>query len=483
MVAASFFFYDLETSSINPRTGRIMQFAGQRTDMDFKPIGEPVNILVKLTPDVVPEPDAIMVTGITPQATLQDGVSEAEFLKQFYTEVVKPETTFVGFNSVRFDDEFMRFTHYRNFYDAYEWQWCDDCSRWDILDLIRMTRALKPEGIEWPFTPDGKPTNRLELLTKLNGLEHLAAHDALSDVGATIAVAKLIKNKQPQLFDWLLNCRGKAAVKAALKDRTKIFTYTSGRYPAESLHTTAAVVIGEDRQKGSALIYDLRHNPAPYLDMSVDEIVAAWQYSPDNSKPRFPVKALKYNHCPAVVPGYPKDKAAQKRLRLAAEVVQSNLAALNRKRDQFAQRVEEAYGRLDEASRKRFSANETPVDQRLYDGFFDNKDKETMRLVRQARPAELNAVAQVVKEPRLQQLLPLYKARNFPETLASEERQIWDDYCRQQTVGRNPQQSPLARYFKRLQELAAGNLTAEQEYLVGELQLYGESLMPADSGE
>ncbi|MGH7241468.1 MAG: exonuclease domain-containing protein, partial [Candidatus Saccharimonadales bacterium] len=149
-MADSFFFYDLETSGLDARNARIMQFAGQRTNAQLEPIGEPVNVIIKLAPDVVPSPDAILVTGITPQQTLTDGITEAEFLKLFYEDVVQPNTTFLGFNTVRFDDEFMRFLHWRNFYDPYEWQWANGCSRWDILDLVRLTRALRPEGIEWP---------------------------------------------------------------------------------------------------------------------------------------------------------------------------------------------------------------------------------------------------------------------------------------------------------------------------------------------
>lgn len=479
-MAASFFFYDLETSSTNPRTGRIMQFAGQRTDMDLTPIGEPVNILVKLTPDVVPEPDAIMVTGITPQVTLSDGVSEAEFLKQFYEKVVQPQTIFVGFNSVRFDDEFMRFTHYRNFYDAYEWQWCDDCSRWDLLDVIRMTRALKPDGIEWPFTPEGKPTNRLELLTKLNGIEHLAAHDALSDVSATIAVAKLIKDKQPALFDWMLNCRGKKAVKEALQDRSKPFIYVSGRYPTDQLHATAAVVMGEDSQAGSALVYDLRYDPTPYFGLSVDEIIEAWRPGQDRDKPRFPVKALKYNHCPAVVPGVPKDGETQNRLKLDEAVIKHHLALIEKNRSSFTTKLEEAYRRMDEATRQRFRQAESPADERLYDGFFDGQAKRDMQAVRAASPNGISQISEQLREPRLKQLIPLYKARNYPDQLSSEEREHWDTFCRERVIGSDPQRSPLARYFQRLQELAQGTLGAEQEYLLGELQLYGESLMPSD---
>ena len=194
----TFFFYDLETSGLNPREDRIMQFAGQRTDMDLNLVGEPVNILVKMSEDALPSPGAIMVTKITPQDTLRDGISEAEFARLAVEEIFIPNTIAVGYNTVRFDDEFMRALLWRNFHEPYEWEWKDGRSRWDILDVVRLTRALRPEGINWPVREDGVATNRLELITKLNDVSHEHAHDALSDVYATIAVARLIKEKQPK---------------------------------------------------------------------------------------------------------------------------------------------------------------------------------------------------------------------------------------------------------------------------------------------
>ena len=229
----TFFFYDLETSGLNARTDRIMQFAGQRTDMELNPIGDPVDILVRMADDALPSPGAIMVTKITPQQTLRDGISEAEFCRIATNEIFTPGTIAVGYNTVRFDDEFMRATLWRNFHDAYEWEWKDDRSRWDMLDVVRLTRALRPEGINWPLTEDGKPTNRLELLTKLNGLSHEHAHDALSDVYATIAVAKMIWERQPKLFDYLLKMRNKNEIKKLVNlDNKQPFVYASGRYPS-----------------------------------------------------------------------------------------------------------------------------------------------------------------------------------------------------------------------------------------------------------
>ena len=195
----TFFFYDLETSGLSPRFARIMQFAGIRTDIDLNQIGEPINIMVKLSDDILPDPGAVMVTGITPQQTLTDGYSEPEFCKLLMDEVFTADTITVGFNSVRFDDEFIRHTLWRNFYDPYEWAWSEGRSRWDMLDVVRMTRALRPEGIKWPVDENGKAVNKLELISKENGLNHEKAHDALSDVEALIGVAKLIKSKQAKL--------------------------------------------------------------------------------------------------------------------------------------------------------------------------------------------------------------------------------------------------------------------------------------------
>ena len=208
----TFYFFDLETSGFRAREDRIMQFAGQRTDMDLNPIGEPDNILVKVTQDLLPQPDAVLVHGITPQKTLIEGISEAELVKYLTAQVFVKDTIAVGFNNIRFDNDFIRFLFWRNFNDAYEWVWKDGCSTWDLLDVVRMTRALRPEGIEWPFASDGKPSNKLELLTSVNGLDHKDAHDALSDVKASIALAKLLKAKQPKLFDYLLKHRDKKLV-------------------------------------------------------------------------------------------------------------------------------------------------------------------------------------------------------------------------------------------------------------------------------
>lgn len=473
-MSASFFFYDLETSGFSARTDRIMQFGGQRTDMDLHPIGEPVNILIKLSEDTVPSPDAILVTGITPQQTLADGITEREFLEFFCKEIYTPDTIFVGFNSVRFDDEFMRFLFYRNFYDAYEWHWKDNCSRWDMLDVVRMTRALRPDGIKWPVDSTGKAANRLELLTSINGLDHSNAHDALSDVVATIAVAKLIKTKQPKLFEYLLEMRDKKRIEE-LVNKPEAFVYTSGKYPAEFDKTTVVAKLTDHPQGGGVLVYDLRVDPDDFMNKTPEQLVEAWRWKKDSTEPRLPIKTLKFNRCPAVAPLGVLNDETKKRLQLNPKVLNEHLAKL-RNNEAFVGNVLKALEIMDKKQQATFMSDEKQVDSQLYDGFFDNDDKTAMRAIRAANANELNDFVSALKDERLKNLLPLYKARNFPKSLSDDERAAWEKFVHHKLFeGREP---ALKKYFARLEELAVQtNLSKNQQYLLEELKLYGESLV------
>ncbi|HSX34755.1 MAG TPA: exodeoxyribonuclease I [Candidatus Saccharimonadales bacterium] len=476
-MATSFFFYDLETSGFSPRDCRIMQFAGQRTDLELNPVGEPVNLLIKITDEIIPDIDATLITGITPQSTLAEGVTEVEFLRQFTDEVATPGTVFLGFNTVRFDDEFMRCLHYRNFYDPYEWEWQDQRSRWDLLDVVRMTRALRPDGIEWPFNAEGKATNRLELLTALNKLEHEHAHDALSDVEATIAVARLIRNKQTKLFEYLFTMRDKRKV-AEFVDANDTFVYTSGKYASEHEKTTVVMSICPHPQRGGeAYVYDLRHDPSDWLSKTPEQLAEAWKWKKDSTDPRLPIKALKFNRCPAIAPTSVLDDASQQRLHLDMKQIKVHEALLKNNKE-FVERLLKAAEIIDKQQQGRLFSDEKDVDSQLYDGFFEQADKTAMSVVRAAAPEDLSNLGLRFKDSRLTAMLPLYKARNFPKLLTGEERETWEQFRARKLLG-GGQSSRLAKFMMRLQQVAAaGNLTGHQEYLLEELKLYAESIMP-----
>lgn len=464
----TFFFYDLETSGFSARNDRIMQFAGIRTDMDLRQVGEPVNVLVRMSDDILPDPGSVQVTGITPQATLADGISEPEFCKLLMKEIFTPDTTIVGFNSVRFDDEFIRHTLWRNFYDPYEWSWSEGRSRWDMLDVVRMTRALRPDGMQWPVNEDGKAINRLETIAKANELLHTKAHDALSDVEALIGVAQMIKSNQPKLFDYLYTLRNKKKVAELVNlEEPQPFVYTSGRYGSTYDFTSVAFPIAPGVKPGSVLVYDLRYDPTTFLGASpialASVLFADKATRESESYQRLPVKELSYNKCPAVAPLGVLDDATRQRLSLDLASVQKHIAVLDQN-PTFGAAVKQAF------EMREPYAPSADVEGQLYDGFVADKDKPRMSAVRAADAQALADFHPLFIDDRLVELLFRYKARWFPTSLSEAESEAWETF-RAEKLG-----AQLPGYMERLQKAAA---YGGDRYLLEELQLWAESVMPS----
>lgn len=470
-MAQTFFFYDLETSGLNARESRVMQFAGMRTDLNLNPIGEPYNILIKLNDDTLPSPDALMVTGITPQQTQQDGYTEADFAKLLTDEICTPETITVGFNNIRFDDEFVRHLLWRNFYDPYEWCWKDGRSRWDLLDVVRMTRALRPEGIQWPEV-DGKATNRLELITKLNGIDHFKAHDALSDVEALIAVTRLIKDTHPQLYSYLLEMRDKNKVKQLVNlDDKKPFVYTSGRYPSEFHKTTVAFPLTMGKN-GSVIVYDLRHDPALFVNLEVDDLrrkfYATWEERQAEDFVPLPVKELQYNRAPAVAPlGVLEQGGGWARIELDVETIERNKTTLLQA-PHFAEAIRSLY-----ENRAEFKKSSDPEAQ-LYNGFLNDHDRLLVEAVRNANEQTLADFNPDFQDERLEPLLLHYKARNFPKSLSEDESRAWEAWRADRITAQIP------AFMKSLRRLAGIETDESKQFILQELQLWAESVMPTD---
>ena len=472
-MANTFFFYDLETSGLSGRDDRIMQFAGIRTDMELNQIGDPMNILVALNDDTLPSPEALMVTGITPQQTVADGYTEAQFAQLLLDEVFTPDTITVGFNNIRFDDEFIRHLFWRTFRDPYEWAWRDGRSRWDILDVIRITRALRPEGIKWPVDKDGKATNRLELLTKENGIDHFKAHDALSDVEALIAVTGLIKEKQPQLYEYLLKMRDKNEVKALVNlDDKKPFVYTSGRYDAEHNKTTVAFPVTSG-SNGNVVVYDLRYDPTPFVGLDSNALAkrlfATWEERQADGFVKLPVKELQHNRAPAVAPlGVLEQEDGWAKIQLDKETIEKHrnilLAA-----PQFAENLRTIF-----ENKPAFKKSPDPEAQ-LYDGFLNDRDRLRVETVRNATERELADFHPDFNDARLDPLLLHYKARNYPKTLSTDEARQWEQWRTARISGQLP------GFMKSLQRLATTEASENQQFIVQELQLWLESIAPSDT--
>lgn len=466
----TFFFYDLETSGLNPREARVMQFAGIRTDMGLNQIGEPYDILVKLNDDVLPSPEALMVTGITPQQTIDNGYSEADFAKILSQEIFTADTIAVGFNNIRFDDEFIRHLFWRNFYDPYEWSWKDGRSRWDLLDVIRMTRALRADGIEWPVDENGKATNRLELITKLNKIDHFKAHDALSDVEATIAVARLIREKQPQLYEYLFKMRDKNEVKKLVNlDYKQPFVYVSGRFDAEFDKATVAFPLTSGKN-GNVIVYDLRYDPTEFIKMNQKALAlkfyAKWEDRQADDFVKLPVKELQYNRAPAVAPlGVLNQNDSWTKISLNEEIINKHKDILLSS-PEFAENIRSIF-----ENREEFKKSPDPEAQ-LYDGFVANGDKVRIEAVRNASEKDLVDFHPNFIDERLDLLLLHYKARNFPKSLAEDELVVWE-------IWRSAKiKQALPEFISSMQKISASSLDKDKLFVLQELQLWAENIIP-----
>lgn len=425
-MAVTLYWHDYETWGTNPARDWPAQFAGVRTDQDLKVIGKPLSQYCYPADDMLPQPEACIVTGITPQQARANGVIEAEFFRRIHEQLAHPGSCGVGYNSIRFDDEVTRFGFYRNFFDPYAREWQNGNSRWDIIDMVRLTHALRPDGIEWPRHEDGTPSFRLEQLTAANGIAHEGAHDALTDVFATIEVARLIKLRQPKLFDYLFQLRDKRRVAKLLNLRAmQPVLHVSSRYPAQRGCIALVVPVARHPVNNNGIIvFDLAYDPEPLLSLSVEEI-SARLFTPRAELPeeveRIPLKTIHLNKSPAVVPVNTLTEQAAARWGIDVAASEQRLSSL-RHASGLTQKVQQVH------AEREFEPVLNP-DLNLYGGgFFSSADRQKMERIRETPPDSLGSLNLAWDDDRLPEMLFRYRARNWPATLSKNERRLWDEF-------------------------------------------------------
>jgi len=480
MPAQTFFWHDYETFGVVPRRDRPAQFAGIRTDAELNEIGEPLMLYCRPAPDYLPDPGSCLLTGITPQTCLERGVPENEFAARIERELAQPGTIGVGYNTIRFDDEVTRFLFWRNLIDPYSREWRNDCGRWDLLDVVRLTHALRPEGIEWPVREDGSTSFKLEELTRANGLVHEAAHDALSDVRATIALARLIRQRQPRLFDFALALRRKDRVASELGLPTspgsaKPFLHVSGMFPAErGCLAVMWPLASHPTNRNELLAWDLTHDPAelPMLDVDTirQRLFTRTADLPEGVL-RLPIKSIHLNKSPMVVGNLRTLTPAM------AERWKLDLP-------QALRHAERAAGLPDMSAiwpavfeRPRQPA--TDVDEDLYGGFVGDADRRRLEQLRALSPAELAAARTGFDDGRLEELLFRYRARNFPDTLAPEDAERWEAHRAARLLEGEGGARNVDAYFAQIDELAEQAEGDERaEGILSQLYDYAEAIAP-----
>ncbi|PKF60653.1 exodeoxyribonuclease I [Psychromonas sp. psych-6C06] len=422
------YWHDYETFGLNPGADRPSQFAGIRTDLELNAIDEPNEWYCRIPSDYLPDPVACVLTGITPQQTLQHGVPENEFITHINYQFSQPNTCAVGYNSIRFDDEVTRFTLYRNFLDPYQREWKNGCSRWDIIDLVRACYALRPEGINWPLDDNDVPSFRLELLTTENQLAHDQAHDAMSDVYATIAIAKLIKQKQPKLFDYCFNLRHKGNVLAALKlgSFTPVI-HVSGMFPAlQGCISYILPIANHPTNKNAIIVVDLNQDLTALETMNIEEI-RHYLYTPKAELPegidRPAIKLVHINKSPFVAPAKTLSEQRADELGIDRTQCRASLEFI-KSHPQLSEKLQLVF------SEEREYVKKQSVEEMLYSGgFFSNKDKSLINQISELGIESLSKRQFDFEDERLSKLLWHYRARNGEQYLELEEQEKWQREC------------------------------------------------------
>ncbi len=456
-------WHDYETWGINPRRDRPAQFAALRTDSELKEVGEPIMLYCRPTDDFLPHPEAAMLTGISPQEAAAKGLNEASFFERINTAFSEPGTCGVGYNSIRFDDEATRFGFYRNFIDPYAREWKNGNSRWDIIDLVRLAYALRPEDINWPQKKDGRVSFRLEDLTAANGIEHDGAHDALSDVRATIALARLIKELKPRLYDYYFNLRSKHEA-ARILDLSEhgVVLHVSGMYPTEQGCVAPVVpLLQHPRNKNEIVVYDLRRDPKNLLHMTVDEMEENL-YTRNDDLPegveRIALKGVHLNKSPALAPVNTLTPELTEQWQIDWQQAEQHRQQLLADPTLEA-RLIELYLRVPDTG--------TPdVDTALYAGFISNNDRRICDTLLRKSPEQLAEWVPGFEDERLLPLYFRYRARNWPETLNEKEMDQWRQFREARLLaGEFGNELTLHKYQHILEEMLQQGIAEDRQEL------------------
>jgi len=479
MTAQTFLWHDYETFGAVPRRDRPSQFAAIRTDAALNEIGEPLMIYCKPAPDYLPSPEATLITGITPQLCLERGLPEHEFAAQIERAFSQPGTIGVGYNTIRFDDEVTRFLFWRNLIDPYAREWQNECGRWDLLDVVRLTYALRPDGIQWPKKEDGSPSFKLEDLAKANGLLHESAHDALSDVRATIALARLIRNAQPKLFDFAFALHRKDRVASelglpAVRETAKPFLHVSGMFPAErGCLAVMWPLASHPTNKNELLAWDLAHDPSELRDLDADT-VRLRMFTRAAELPegvvRLPIKGVHLNKSPMVV-GNLRTLAAPMAERWGIDLdTAMRHAAIARDLPDMSAIWAKVYERPKEDA--------PDVDEDLYGGFVGNGDRRRLNQLRTLSPAELAKDRTGFDDGRLEEIVFRYRARNWPETLSEEEAQRWEEHRVAKLFDGEGGARTVEGLFAEIDALSE-TVDEQGEELLGALYDYADAIAPS----
>lgn len=484
-VKETLFWHDYETFGIDPQLSNVAQFAGIRTDLDLNILEEKIDIICRPTLDRLPSPEACMVTGISPMTNKIKGMNEVSFFQRINKELGRDGTCGIGYNNISFDDEVTRNGLYRNFIDPYQREWKNGCSRWDLLNVLRIVDAIKPNTFIVPTDKEtGKKVFKLDQLSLANGIEHENAHDALADVIATIEMAKIVKEKEPELFDLLFKQRNKAGIEG------RLFEPKSG-WGAENKIIFKPFVMADSffggDQKFIEVLYPISTKGTDLycikLTKEIDQILnldsddlkeALYKKKEDmqEGELRIPLHTLRTNKCPIILPVSMITKEIAENLGIDGNQLRTNIGKIKANFSEIQQKIVKVFGTPFKAD------DDLDVDQQIYNGFFSNNDKSRFEEIKKTESIYLLDYLKENKskfeDKRIEEMLFRYICRNFETDLDDETLQKWDEFCKNRILD-GVYSLTFDQYFEKLEILKEEHKENESKLkLLKDLTLFGE---------
>lgn len=452
-MSKTYLFYDIETTGLNKTFDQVLHFAAIRTDLQLNEINR-YEIKIKLNPDVIPSPRAILTHKISIE-DMQKGVSEYTAIQQIHQWLNEPGTISLGYNSLNFDDEFLRFSFYRNLLPPYTHQYANQCGRMDIYPITVMFYLFKNEVIQWPMR-DRKISLRLEDLNTQNQLASGPSHNAMTDVEMTLALAHYFFQER-DMWEYLQNYFSKSADQKRMVDLgSKQAILVEGALGYEQHFQSAVYSLGLHQHYKNQSLW-LRLDTHEFEKTPPDELIKqSWVQNKKLGEPGF------------ILPF--RDRFLQYLSETRLALIEKNKAWLQKEPAQ----LEKIINYYSNYTYPVFP--ETDPEASLYlNGFWSYEEENICRLFHQGSPKEKMNLIHKIQHPILSTLAFRIAAKNFPDLMTASDRNEFSDYLQKKEVYDYKGNKKLTRDLA-LQEISSireeGELTAEQESLLNGLENY-----------
>ncbi len=451
----TYLFYDIETTGLNKAFDQVVQFAAIRTDQQLNEL-ERYEYFIRLNPDVIPSPQAFITHRLS-LTQLEQGMDEFQAMKIIHDLVNTPGTTSIGYNSLGFDDEFLRFSFYRNLLPPYTHQYSNQCSRMDLYPMTVMYFLFKNDLLKWP-----ENNLKLENISQLNALGSGMAHNAMVDVAATLNLAKCFQ-QDVKTWEYLAGYFDKTIdlqrCHQVANDPMGIMI--DGKFGANQQYQAAVIPLGLHNHYKNQFVW-LRIDNENIMQASSEDFLNHTRTI--NKKIGEPAWVLPL-----------KDRFRHNYLLENRQKIETTFSWLE-KNASLVEKVKQHY-----CNYKYPLIPSLDVDASLYQaGFLSIQDQEVCRKIHLAAPENKGKFLTSLSQNHLKEILIRIMGRHFPNYLNHEQKELFQnhlDTLKFQGDGgghdyRGQKRFTAENALQEITTLASQSLDEQQQTILHELKQY-----------